>query len=156
VGAITGADGIITYNKPGDGGVFPRWLPQPGFSGGWHFPNYNLTSGFSPSGKQDAWGTLAANSIEIVLVGDGHLTLYVTDFLSGGVRGHVDVYSAATSSSALGSPVAAADWTVPNSLVEFDLSSAGGTLCYHLIVLEDGSGNGGGAIGFGGFDWAPS
>lgn len=155
VAAITGPDGVITYDKPGDGAPATRWDPAPGFSGGWHFPNYHLAVGTNPSGFYDAWGTLALNSVVFPIVGDGTLTIYPGPFLSGGVRGHYDIVFSGTGVGPPAGTDASGDWTDPATPIVIVLTGGAIGNCYHQVTLGDGAGNGGGAIGFGGFTWAP-
>lgn len=152
VDAITGPDGIIVYSKPGDGYTY-SFDPLPGFHGGWHFPQYNQASATNPSFKQDEWGTLASNTVQMIVCGSGHITVYIGDFIGGAAATTLALYhqdSTGTSAPIFDSSITT---TVPNSTVEFDLGGADLGICRHLVTMADGPGSGGGAIGFGGFQW---
>lgn len=135
--------GNVLYLKPGTEN--PRH-PTPGFAGAWNFADFNLAG-------IDYGGDCAQNTIRLVVVGDGTITIN-TAIAAGGTR-----EMTATLFHYLGEilDTATTDATTvfqSGDTIAMNVSSHGGTFCTHIvdIIVSDFVTCGGG-FGFSGFSW---
>jgi hypothetical protein len=139
------ADAVVYYFRTGD--PLPE-QPDPDYVGN---PNF-FESG--AGGSPDYLGDCAANTIRVLVVGDGTLAVETATY-GGGPRN----LNVALRHRTTGAPDPTTDETdtgVTGDTFTFNVSTHGGTECIHWVDITDDGPGCGGKFGFAGATWTPT
>jgi nucleoid-associated protein YgaU len=138
------SDGVLYYLRPG---LYYPVAPTPGFVGNWHF-------GLYATGGVDYMGDCVQNTLRIIVVGNGTMTIQTETYL-GGVRGF-GVWKGKGAPSTLGPTEFIGNYSSGDA-VEVVIDDAVDGDCVRIIDIKDVGGTGkggcGGKMGYSSVTW---